>query len=119
MLTKRQTLIALPILILMLAAFWLLAIFGDFIFGKSLAAVAIFGLGIIGSLTALIFICVSIACSFTTRLIFDARACGLWDKTGNLFYCFLCRELQEETAQPSRQDAVPPHFLHEHSEFQR
>ena len=119
MLTKKQTLMALPILIVMLSAFWLLAIVEDFVFGKNLAAIVIFGAGIIGSLAALIFILVSIACSFVTRLNFDARGGGLWDKSGNLFYYFLWRELQEATTQPSRQGAGSRDVRPADSEFQR
>lgn len=102
MLTKRQTLWALPILIATFAALCLTGYaLEKGLSIKSDGLTAVVGAALVANLFALIFIVFSIFMSFGTALVFNASSPDFWQRTGNPFYYLLWRELREATGQRS------------------
>lgn len=100
MLTKRQTLWALPLLILIFCAL----AFAGYVLEERVHAdmsklLPVLVVAFILNILALIFISFSIFVSFGTLLIFNASGPQSWRQIGNPFYYLLWRELQEATLQ--------------------
>lgn len=102
MLTKKQTLWAMPILITSFAALCLMGyVFEVWLAIKNSGLIALLGIALIANMFAVIYIFFSIFLSFGTALIFNAASPYAWEKTGNPFYYLLWRELQEATNRKS------------------
>lgn len=102
MLTKKQTLWALPVLIATFAALCLTGYaFEEGLSIRSDALTALVGAALVANLFGLIFVIFSIFVSFGTALIFNASSPEFWLKTGTPFYYLLWRELQEVTGRRS------------------
>lgn len=106
MLTKRQTLWALPILIATFAALCLMGYaFEEWLSIRNDRLTAVVGTALVANLFALIFVMFSIFVSFGTALIFNAASPDFWQRTGNPFYYLLWRELREATTRSSDERA--------------
>ncbi|WP_142778729.1 transposase [Agrobacterium sp. T29] len=106
MLTKKQTLWALPILIATFAALCLTGyVFEERLSIRSDGLTVVIGGALVANLCALIFVIFSIFVSFGTALIFNASSPDFWQSTGNPFYHLLWRELQKATARRSEKGA--------------
>lgn len=98
MLTKRQTLWALPLLILLFCA---LSFAGyaleEWVQTDTTKLLPLLGLAFILNILAFIFIGFSVFVSFGTLLMFNASGPQIWRQIGSPFYHLLWRELQEAT----------------------
>lgn len=99
MLTKKQTLWALPILIAIFAALCLAGYaFEEWLSIRNGGLTAVIGTAMVATLFSTIFIIISIFASFGSALIFNAASPELWQRTGSPFHYLLWRELRETTA---------------------
>jgi glucan phosphoethanolaminetransferase (alkaline phosphatase superfamily) len=100
MLTKRQTLWALPLLILLFCA---LSFAGyaleEWVQADMTELLPVLVVAFILNILALIFIGFSVFVSLGTLLVFNASGPQFWRQIGNPFYYLLWRELQEATLQ--------------------
>lgn len=100
MLTKRQTLWALPLLISLFCALSLAGyLLEEWVQGDMSKLLPVLVVAFILNVLALIFIGFSIFVSFGTLLVFNASGPQFWRQIGNPFYYLLWRELQEATLQ--------------------
>jgi hypothetical protein len=102
-LTKKQTLWALPILIASFAALCATGYMSEewfLIKNDGLTALVI--IAMIANLFALVFVSFSIFLSGVTTLLFNASSPDFWQKTSNPFYYLLWSELQEATTKNER-----------------
>ncbi|MFK0273290.1 hypothetical protein ACIQUG_06425 [Ensifer sp. NPDC090286] len=98
MLTKRQTLWALPILVATLAGLCLTGyVSEEWLSIANSGLTALVGTALVANVLALAFIVFSIFASLVTALIFNASSPDFWEKTGNPLYYLLWSELQEAT----------------------
>jgi hypothetical protein len=99
MLTKSQTLWALPILIAIFAALSFVGYASEQWFSiRNGGLTAVIGTALVANLLALVFVLLSIFLSFGTALIFNAASPETWQRIGNPFHYLLWRELRETTA---------------------
>ena len=106
MLTKRQTLWALPTLVATFAALCMVGYASDeWLSIRNGGLIAVVGTALVVNFFALIFVMFSIFVSFGTALIFNAASPDLWQRTGNPFYYLLWRALREATTQSSNERA--------------
>lgn len=97
MLTKRQTLLAIPILLASLVTTWFLGYALQEWFSVKIGIIVLIGCLLVVNAIALIAMCFAALLSFGTAMFFNAASPEWWEKTGNPFYYFLWKELQEAT----------------------
>jgi hypothetical protein len=98
MLTKRQTLWALPILVATLAGLCLTgSAFEERLSIANSGLTTLVGTAFVANVLALAFIVFSIFASLGTALVLNASSPDFWEKTGNPFCYLLWSELQEAT----------------------
>ncbi len=112
MLTKRQTLLALPICLSAFFVFWAVGLISqELVFGRNvLPIVVVVGIGMIASAVCLAFAIWSTLTSYATTL---TLASPLAEEYGPLFYYFLWSELQAEIRQrraDQQKNAAPGHY---------
>lgn len=102
MLTKKQTLWALPILIATFVALCLAGYaFEEWLAIENDGLTVLIVIAMIANLFAMIFIVFSIFLSVGTAFVFNASSPDVRQKTGNPFYHLLWAELQETTNKTS------------------
>ena len=98
MLTKRQTLWALPLLILLFCALSLAGyVLEEWVQTDMTKLLPVLVVAFVLNILVLIFIGFSVFVSFGTLLMFNASGPQLWRQVGNPFYYLLWTELQEAT----------------------
>ncbi|MCQ2005130.1 hypothetical protein [Rhizobium sp. NRK18] len=107
MLTKKQTLLAVPFLLLTFVGLCLLGYISDIYFharGGPLAV--IFGAAFAANFLAGLFIFFSIFASMGTAMISNASGPDWFERTGNPFYYLLWKELRDTTIIQTGQSTV-------------
>lgn len=98
MLTKRQTLWALPLLISLFCALSFAGyVLEEWVQADMTKLLPVLVVAFILNILVLIFIGFSVFISFGTLLMFNASGPQIWRQIGNPFYYLLWRELQEAT----------------------